>query len=318
MTDRAGAPDHSTTNVVLLIAIGLIVSVWLVIYTDAFPVITALFGVGGLLAWTAFVLPILTSDRRQHLQGLFDTYFIQKRCTTWFLTVIGLVAIVFLFGHGTIEIDNRSGDGYSSKNRRLSMRTVRDIEEITPDTIKYDRFVPKESLSRTATWAPWRKRVAVKISGLPQVEVYVKSLRRTRLVITDSFRPGVVVGPVPDLVNAIRNSTSHLRVCVEDIVLVDEPDYNAQVFWLGVYFDVAIPSSIDVSPQESPIQRTLPGANRRLKFGDKVVGIVTIKNQKEVRHAYGKVVLDKDDAKDGFAFLLDLQYGSPPEAETCE
>ena len=313
MTGANRTSDNSMANILLLLAIGLTVSVWLIVYTDVVPVTNVLFGVGGILAWAALVIPVLTPARRQQLQCLFDVHFLQKRWATTFIIAVGLVSTGFLFGHGTIEIDNRSANEASAESRRLSIREVHGTDEIvTPEIIEYNRIVPKDSLSRTVKWVPWRKTVAVKVSGLPQVEIYVHSFRRSRLLIAGSFRnrPGVLVAPSATMVEPIRNSTSHLRVCIDDSLRMDEPDYNGQTFWLGVHHDVEVPH-FGQTHAAPPVKRALPGASGRLAFGQKVTAVVTITNQGSVQYAHGRLILKEDDAVDAFSFFLELKHGQP-------
>ncbi len=77
-----GSPQSSKVavcNLIGLIAAGISVSWWILYFTDFFPVVGGLLGLGGLFTWIAFVSNILTDERKAEMQQSFDRFVLQRR-----------------------------------------------------------------------------------------------------------------------------------------------------------------------------------------------------------------------------------------------
>ena len=94
-------------NLSLLIIVGLSISWWVLYFTDYFPVVLGLLGLGGFFAWIAFVINILSDDRKKQFQEYFDKFILQKGWTISML--IGLLLfgwIVVAPNFGTLIVDS--------------------------------------------------------------------------------------------------------------------------------------------------------------------------------------------------------------------
>ena len=58
-------------NLFTLLAIGVVTSGWILYYTDYFPVVGGLLGLGGLFAWVAFLSNIIDENRKKTVSNLF-------------------------------------------------------------------------------------------------------------------------------------------------------------------------------------------------------------------------------------------------------
>ena len=93
-------------NLSAMIFTGVCALLWVLLYTENFVVIGGLLGLGGVLAWIAFMANLIRDDRKEALQRLFDEVVLQKPIT---LVCTVLLAIGFLvtwpFRFGTVVVD---------------------------------------------------------------------------------------------------------------------------------------------------------------------------------------------------------------------
>ena len=66
-------------NLFTLLATGVVTSGWILYYTDYFPIVGGLLGLGGLFAWIAFLSNIIDPNRKKQFQVCFDEKFLRKK-----------------------------------------------------------------------------------------------------------------------------------------------------------------------------------------------------------------------------------------------
>ena len=98
-------------NLLILILTGTLMMGWVLYFTDLFPVIGGLLGLGGLFAWIAFLGNVVSDDRKEELQTFFDEKVLQSKPLS---LIAALVIIIFAAAaparHGTIVINNEQHD----------------------------------------------------------------------------------------------------------------------------------------------------------------------------------------------------------------
>src|SRR4051812_28381189 len=72
LAQDAAMPKPYLRNLLSIISVGVLVSGWLLYYTDWFEVVGGLLALGGILSWLAFVSKILPDERIKQLQKRFD------------------------------------------------------------------------------------------------------------------------------------------------------------------------------------------------------------------------------------------------------
>src|SRR5205807_6888620 len=93
-------------NLFWLIALGVMVTAWIIKYTDWFSEFAGLLALGGLFSWLAFVANILPEDRVKDLQAWVDTVVLNGKKTSsvlGYLFVFGFLVSMFL---GTVQVES--------------------------------------------------------------------------------------------------------------------------------------------------------------------------------------------------------------------
>ena len=58
-----------TINIALLLTSGVLVSAWLLYYTDWFPIVGGLLGLAGLFAWVGVLMGLVSDARKKQLRS---------------------------------------------------------------------------------------------------------------------------------------------------------------------------------------------------------------------------------------------------------
>src|SRR4051794_1742544 len=64
-----GQLRYFVRNIVCLTVTGVAISLWLVQYTDFFPMVGGLLGLTGIFAWVAFLSNLVSDERKKELQA---------------------------------------------------------------------------------------------------------------------------------------------------------------------------------------------------------------------------------------------------------
>jgi hypothetical protein len=230
-------PPLYLANLLALVTTGVLACGWLLYYTDSFEVVGGLLGLGGLFAWVAFVLGLLTDSRKEALQTLFEAQVL-LRWRTLLMCGAALVGLAVLTAmSGTVVLDaeadaadhmvsvQRVGVAGSPSESRLPARSARRLWFLIP---------------------PGATKVRIKVTGLPQLETEVHPPFRTNLSVPSTFltRPLLLVRPGPLLSGSFARTPEdydlHVSLANRTTVL---RKYGGQTVWIGADDDVPIPAA---------------------------------------------------------------------------
>jgi hypothetical protein len=217
--------------------LGFLISGWILFYTDWFPVVGGLLGLGGVFAWAAFLSGLLTESRKKELQNDFERLVLGSQ-TTWKITaVIGARFVSIFSSFGSIVLDT-SGD---DPGRSLSISRTDAKGTATRDP----EFLAPHGEQKVVIFSGWFGRpYTVNASGLPSVFTTVNPLRRTRLRFW--LRPVLLIRLSPTLAADAAQGLFALVVKSGNRVIgfIDRDQYHGETVWVGCDSDVAIPSKV--------------------------------------------------------------------------
>jgi len=226
-------------NLFLLILTGTLMLGWVLYFTDLFPVIGGLLGLGGLFAWIAFLGNVVSDDRKKELQSLFEKNCLQR---LWFLVAILCVVVAFAIlvpaKHGTIVINNAQHD----RPRTVAIQPVDDADGAN------SLVVPARGEARhvVTTGIFGTRSFRVKAEGLPWLDRQVSWFDRQPVEITGDFRRRhiVLIRPHAEKLRIFGNVSRTLRVTISggcqtpDQALYAHAGYRGGTAWLGAAADV--------------------------------------------------------------------------------
>jgi hypothetical protein len=228
-------------NLVAIILLGLFVCGWLLFYTDYFPVIGGLLGLGGLFAWIAFLANLVSDQRKEQLQDTFDSGFLQKRKAlgVMLLVIIGFICLIVM-RYGSIVFENPN-DG---QPRVTTVRGISGMEvgDVVKDTLLMPRGGSKVLL---LTGFFGKRDYHLKLNGLPARRVTVKAGQRSSISVPAYFlsRPVALIRPSADYSRtAAKGENLILEIHLADELLISLPDYRGEGVWVGAADDVPPPA----------------------------------------------------------------------------
>src|SRR4051794_32696838 len=158
-----------TRNLLATVIVGVAISWWLVEYTDFFPTIGGLLGLGGIFAWIAFLSNLISETRKKQLQEALERRILLVRSTATYALLV-LVGLAFYAAvHGTIVVVAPLDGGKRTIEVRAEGKRITTMDVAPGATVK--------ELIRIRPGAT----IVVKTSGYPELRVPVTSLRRTTL-----------------------------------------------------------------------------------------------------------------------------------------
>ncbi len=226
-------PWAFVVNLVLLIAGGTWLCVWLLHYTDKFDDFAKLLALGGGLTWVAFVLKLLSEERLKALQRAADRFVFSNWLLTVLLLIAGIVGYWYRAHSGTLQVELFLG----TEDRILTVKgggASGDPRHLAPG----DR-------ARVLAWTSQEKPAIlyIKVSGYPDLRVNIAPHERRDLRIPTSFmRRVLLLKPTPKL---IAHRTDSLRVSVKlgGQIRHDIP-FDGSPIWIGADEDVFVPHSM--------------------------------------------------------------------------
>jgi hypothetical protein len=238
----AGHTARIVVNLSALLALGVLISGWVLFYTDWFPIVGGLLGLGGLLAWAAFLSGLLTPERKAELQAAFEHAVLDSRTTWKVVAALALFFVVCASLVGSVVLDTYGDDrgrlllGISSMDSRVKPRDDRE-------------YLMPHAEQKFVVFTGWRGRsYSVKISGFPTALPRISSLHRTRLTVPKSFgiRPVLLIRLSPSL--SADGAAGLFRLTVKrngsEIGALAHERYRGQSVWVGCDIDVAIPDRL--------------------------------------------------------------------------
>jgi hypothetical protein len=252
VSPAADKPRLFAWNLIAILATGVLLSFWMLYYTDYFPVFGGLLGLTGVFAWVAFIAGVLRDERKDALQDWLDRSILQSHAT-WLVCIAGIVLFaVFVAGRtGTLIVDT-NGDEVA---REVLVAPVdgTDSDEVT---FRLSPQSEQQQLLTTAWLQPRRYRV--RASGLPDVFIDVHPLRRSEISFPDAAitAPVLLVRPDERLSISTLNGGYKLVVKRNDQDFGEIADFRGTTAWIGARSDVAIPQWLI-----DKWRREMPGAN---------------------------------------------------------
>lgn len=240
-------PNLAVLNIVALALVGVGASYWVLYYTDYFPVVTSLLGLGGVLAWVAFLLNVLQDARKDSLRGAFDRYCLQSKL---FLVVVGglpLIALsTFVAGRGTLIVDNLE----AKEGRLVGVYNVEEDGTRTGGPV-WRGPVPATSRVKVLLATGWfgSRTYYVKPSGLPAARVTTRSMRRKTVVVPQQFteQPVILVRPAARILPHLSGLTLEVWLQDKDGTAprsLGAQEYHGGSVWIGTDEGVSVPESV--------------------------------------------------------------------------
>ena len=218
-------------NLVAILSTGILVSVWLMRFTDWFESFASLLALGSAFTWLAFVFHAgpegpLKSLRDEVVTGILKSH----RTWRYFLCILGVLLVLSLF-LGSLQVEGRK-TGFDARIQAFR-------EGNHPDD-RDSEYLPAQGHVRTLWWTwPWsRREVRVKATDLPEGKALVKpvfwSWRATPCVVpTDLYRPVVIIGASAFLTNLSLNSDDKIRLVVKMGDTNYSTAFDGHAVWIG-------------------------------------------------------------------------------------
>jgi hypothetical protein len=220
-------------NLALLIILGVAASAWLLFYTEWFPVVGGILGLGGLFAWIGFLANIIPEETKKRLQSTFQGKVLARPSLgkQWKISIFVLIGVVLFFG--TVRFDGTTAaEGYVLKVQSdLPFGIGQQVSQWwTPSW----SFVPSHSERRFVLPVG---RYLVTTPGLPPRATWVFPLWRRTFEVPGWFEryPVFYVLPSRAVSLGTSNQPKTLRISINgrEVYRSVKAEYRGESFWLG-------------------------------------------------------------------------------------
>lgn len=246
-------------NLVLLILLGVGISGWLLRYTDWFPIVGGLLGLGGAFAWIAFLTNIVGDARKKQLQQWLDQSVLQRWHATVYIAVLAILGLGVASSQGTIVVEHLEG----SADRLVRIYAVAAQPDAEPTALVAGpvRLTPGATQKHLMTTS-WLNRTEfwIEVTGLPAIRETVRGWHRAELVVPGSFisRPVILVRPDAVVSRTASNIKYQLTVEVDGAAIGELDDYQGELVWIGCNIGVTVPTERRERWREELIEGTHP------------------------------------------------------------
>jgi hypothetical protein len=227
-------------NITVLIVVGVAMSWWAVEFTDVFPTIGGLLGLGGVFAWVAFLTNLITKERKEQIQADLEASVLLADNTATYALLVLLAFGLFAATQGTLVLIGAPDGPKRAVDIRDGDRLVTTIAVAANSTVKTQLFAGQ---ARTLT---------VHTAGLPMRRVVLHAFDREELAVPSSFTAQPVI--LAHLPTSMTTSAMKARAIVSILRkgtkqwsgygVVPHENYNGQSFWIGADADVAVPDRV--------------------------------------------------------------------------
>jgi len=238
-------------NLLALILFGTMVLGWILRYTDLFPVIGGLLGLGGAFAWIAFLTNIISDNRKKELQKMFDQRCLSRR---WASAVMAGVFLIFGVGivlrYGTVELVGT----LETHARRISIIETEDGKEVDNKIVTMAPGSSKKVLLGIRLFG--HTTYEIRPDGLPAQTLALRALEKRTIELPTFFfsRPLYIVRLDTKLIDDLQGFDCKLVIILHppdagsntmtsEKKQVVEPYYGRPV-WIGVRADVRTPGKL--------------------------------------------------------------------------
>jgi len=268
-------------NQVLFLALFVMLSIWMYLYTDFFPLFSSIIGLSGALIVVPAIYALLPdSDRLFYITRINRFLFGNRTATATYIFFLLAGALTGFGGARPLELEY-AGNG---PTRRIELRLdAAETEEPDLGII----YLNPGSIARRPVWAPfWTNRfVTAAVNGLPERRVPVKYLSK-ELVLPDDLwkRPVLLLHPALHVVDAFVRERPTLEIeitpankhsgCKE--MPWRRNNYIGTSFWLGTRTLLELPAPIVARLNSAANNAFLAtGLDEQKTPALKVAGIVT-------------------------------------------
>lgn len=280
MCAKPERPGLVAGNLIALVAWGVILSAWMLWYTDWFPVVGGLLGLTGAFSWIAFLANLVPDARKSQLQAWFDSRVLQRYWPLAALSGLSLAfVLLFTSWHGTLVID-ALGDGTA---RTAELRPVGQSEEANPLRLGSAARSERTVLLPTGFFSSESYRL--KLEGLPAIEIEIVPWSRTSVVVPVDFltAPVVLLRPSATMSGEASTGEFSLLVRTDDEEYGRITDYRGESVWIGAREDVQIPAGLLERWRLDLMSQNLPtDLARRWTVPRSIVGSAPLKRGTEI------------------------------------
>jgi hypothetical protein len=255
----AAATRRMFSNLGLLAALGALGSAWVLWYTDWFPLLSGVLGLGGLFAWAAFLGGLLSKDRKESLQTAFERHVLTSRFISTVVPALFGVMLLWASAHGSVVFESKEGSG------RLVALASKDSEGEAQGEHEY---LAPYGQRKWVVWTGWLGRpYVVKAAGLPSALVTVGPLPPRRVTVPDQLAGRIVllVYLEPALGAAVRRDGASfvVRRDGKEPTTIGPCDFHGGSVWVGCDAEVEIPEKVvdHWRCQLPDLFKTVPGAD---------------------------------------------------------
>ncbi len=235
-------PALFVVNLAALVVVGTSILFWIYHYTDWFPAVATFLGLGGILAWAALLVNLVSEVRKQQIQAWIDRRLLQSH-RTWgialCLLALGLL-VSSLFGTVVVRA-GESSLGHTLRVARLNEAGEREVPN-------GGRRLTAGQETKHLVSAGWGGRdYWVKVSGFPARKVHVAPWGQEKLEVPNSFlsRPVLLVRASPELGGNLERSAAAdpltLSVEINGKPVGSVSRYVGELVWVGCESDVNVP-----------------------------------------------------------------------------
>lgn len=230
-TDR---PYLVAMNIIVAIVLGVAFSIWMIRYTDWFPVVGGLLALTGVFSWIAFLSNIVSDERKAQAQAFFDRHVLQSRATAFLLVS---ATLLFLGGytmtHGTLIIDTL-GDESSRTGKLTSKQDFAERIAVAAGTLS--TFV-------LPTGYAGGRNYRIKLRGLPAITAEVRRWSRKIVIAPADFwtAPVLLIRPSITMSGEANQGEFELVIEVDGAEWGSVSPYYGGSVWIGAEEDVEIP-----------------------------------------------------------------------------
>jgi hypothetical protein len=240
-----GAIGQVAANLFALILLGVSICAWVLFYTDLFPEVVGLLGLGGLFAWIAFLSNLLSESRKKELQEWFDQRVLRKGGSlAW---IVGAAAVCFLGlapFRGALVVSTIRDD----KDRTIEIRSLGSKGQWSKSEFEPEHLPPRSKHVYSLP-TPWwgRRQFQVKVSGLPARAVEIEGWHHSPLVVPAEFGFGqqpillVHLTPEENILVQPPNPPGLLELFQNGKRLGEVQNFRGENVWVGGDDDIAIP-----------------------------------------------------------------------------
>jgi hypothetical protein len=238
-------PPHIATvglNLLLAIATGVAISGWVLAYTDAFPEVASLLGLGGLFAWIAFVSQIVTEETKKSLQQAVEKHLLSQRRFGLGVLAILLLFILWASCRGSLVVSTL----HDLRDRTVEVRTRTSHRGWS--VVGSQSLPPRSEHQFNLPTNFWGSReYNVKVSGLPAETFGIAAFRHRRVLVPYSFsrHPALLLHTSAALTATAQTGHSTLSVQTASGRPLGQVDpYRGESVWVGCDEDVEIPDNL--------------------------------------------------------------------------